>query len=137
MRCIICEKEFIAMRSDARFCSVTCRKRASRSQSSEDICDTPPKVTPVSETVTDNLTPDGQVRQIWDKENKIKNLEGGYLHIGQTQEEYIENIPEVGFLWGGNLCPHPITEIFHSRCLQCMAVIQIVRADKAPLLKGK
>lgn len=81
------------------------------------------------------MTPDGQVRGMWDKEKPIKNLEGGYLHIGQTQEEYIENIPEVGFLWGGKKCPHKIT--YHSRCMECMAFVKIIRADKEPLLKGK
>lgn len=82
----------------------------------------------------EELTPDGQVRGTWDKENPIPNLNGGYLHVGQTQEEYIENIPEVGFLYNGKKCHHD-GGIQGARCMECGDYVITKREEKKPLLK--
>lgn len=132
MKCSVCSGDFVAKRSDAKYCSSTCRSRAMRGISPEEVLNDMEKENEVlrqeiqsEETDPNTMTPDGQIRQVWDKEHPVPNLEGGYLHLGQTQEEYIENIPDRGYLWGGKPCHHPIT--YHSRCMECMAPVAITR----------
>lgn len=150
MNCTVCTKEFEAKRADARFCSSACRNKANRIKEEnagvdlvkenkamlDAIMDSDdevgsPVAQPEKEKKEENLTPDGQVRQVWDKENPIPNLENGYFHIGQTQEEYIDNLPERGYLKNGEKCEHPATESFHSRCLLCNEMIRYVRVGEA------
>jgi hypothetical protein len=152
MRCTICDNEFVAARSDAKFCSGACRKKASRGLSPERVMEemaadnqftrdelerqavSEPTVPMLPDP--DTLTPDGQVRQVWDKNNPIPNLEGGYFHIGQTQAEYLANLPEKGFLKNGKWCSHPETEAFHSRCLLCGEILRYIRVGDS-FQKGK
>jgi hypothetical protein len=83
------------------------------------------------------ITPLGQRRLIWDKNNPIQNLEGGYFHIGQTQEEYIENIPEVGYLFDGTKCKHPLQEQLYSRCLSCNDLVPMIKRVRKPIIEEK
>lgn len=124
-KCIICSNEFQSKRADARFCSATCRSRASRIEPA------PPAEIIKKDHSPEESTPDGQVRQVWDKENPVPNLEGGYFHIGQTQEEYIDNLPEVGFKRDHTPCNHPETEQFWSKCLLCGQVIRYIRTGES------
>lgn len=146
MKCkrIGCENDFEPKRSTAKFCSNTCRVRDSRDGIVGEV-DASPENAIVSlppekikkEITPEQMTPDGQVREVWDKNNPIKNLENGYLHTGQTQEEYIENIPEVGFLHGGVQCEHPAEEQLYSRCMDCGALVPWVKKNKKAILKLK
>ena len=74
-----------------------------------------------------------------EKEKKtLPNLdERGTLRPGQTQEEYIANIPERGYLADGSKCVHPIEEHYFSRCLQCMEVVPMVTRVRKSFLKEK
>lgn len=145
MRCAICDKEFEPKRADAKFCGGACRKKASRGvepeKKSEIVAPRQEEMTMVEMAVgatdqaigesPDIMTPDGQVRQVWDKEHPVPNLENGYFHIGQTQQEYIDNLPERGYLKNGEKCEHPATESFHSRCLLCNEMLRYVRVGEA------
>lgn len=134
--CPQCGKEFEAIRATARFCSTACRVKANREfeKKSESVASQQEEESIVRTTVLpdpDILTPDGQVRQVWDRDNPIPNLEGGYFHIGQTQEEYLANLPEEGMLWGGIPCPHPALSKVYSKCGDCGALIPYVHTGEA------
>jgi len=81
------------------------------------------------------LTPLGERRMVWDKAKKIPNLEGGYFHIGQTQEEYIDNIPEIGYLYDGSRCKHPLQEQMYSRCMCCNELVPMIKRERKPFLE--
>lgn len=123
MKCVICDVEFESKRADARFCSSTCRSKASRLQPVD-------KVYVSSGVIVDALPAP-------EKEKKtLPNIdELGTLREGQTQEEYIANISERGYLVDGSKCTHPVEEHYFSRCLQCMELVPMVTKLRKPLLK--
>ena len=127
MKCAQCGNEFEPKRATAKFCSTVCRVKANR-QEGEPV---PPAETIKKDYSPEELTPDGQVRQRWDRNNPVPNLEGGYFHIGQTKEEYLENLPEVGFKKDHTPCEHPETEQFWSKCLLCGQVLRYVRVGES------
>lgn len=135
MQCVICSVEFEAKRADAKFCSSTCRSKGSRLEFTPSKETTDMEEALVIEPVVENMTPDGQVRKVWDK--KVENLKGGYLHIGQTQEEYIDNIPEVGYLFDGTKCTHPLKEQLYARCLCCNELVPMIRRERKPIIDEK
>jgi hypothetical protein len=108
----------------------------------EELVPAPEKIKKASDFVEkgeinpDMMTPFGEERQVWNKEKRIPNLMGGYLHIGQTQEEYIENIPEPGYLSNGTICGHPKEDNIYSRCIDCGQMIPWVKRTRKALVKG-
>jgi hypothetical protein len=175
--CTVCQNNFEAKRTDAKFCSSTCRSKASRIMTKRDVDELQGNINhPVSnpeeelvpapeilqkeaiqkyanalpsefdgprkktarmiEAENGLMTPHGQMRQQWDPKHPIENLEGGYLHIGQSASEYIENITERGFNYDGTRCEHPVSEQLYSRCLHCGDMIPWVQRHGKPLVKG-
>jgi predicted nucleic acid-binding Zn ribbon protein len=79
---------------------------------------------------TISVTPLGEDRVVWDNEHPQKNLTNGYFHIGQTKEEYIDNIPEEGFLFGGVKCEHKKGDFFGGKCLECGELLHKVNKSE-------
>jgi hypothetical protein len=141
-KCIMCSKEFAAKRADAKFCSGACSVKSSRQKIngilSNAVSDVKMETAIGTFTPsTEEITPYGEVKQVWDNEHPIPNLEGGYFHIGQTQQEYLGNIVERGYLFGGKKCTHEKEElVYMGRCLQCMATPEMIKEERKPLLKA-
>lgn len=126
-KCVICDVEFEAKRADAKFCSSTCRNRGNRLEKTNVM------TTGIGDA--DNVVSPPAP----EKEKKtLPNIdERGTLREGQTQEEYIANIPERGYLPDGSKCTHPIEEHYFSRCLNCMELVPVVTRVRKSLLKDK
>ena len=126
MQCVICSVEFEAKRADAKFCSSTCRNRGNRLE----------KTTPSTGDWPGIPTSSISIPAPEKEKKTLPNIdELGTLREGQTQEEYIANIPERGYLHDGSKCTHPTEEHYFSRCLQCMEIVPMVTRVRKSLLK--
>ncbi len=145
MKCVICDNDFEAKRADAKFCSATCRSKGNRMDKIQ-MKENPMVNAETLEKIKENkamndalMEGDKAVGSPVPAPEKIKkgNIdELGTLRPGQTQEEYITNIPERGYLPDGSKCPHPTKEQFYSRCLDCMELVPMEKKTRSPLLKG-
>lgn len=162
MQCVVCSREFEAQRKTALFCSASCRVKGNRMKVPERVVidsEHPPiaaktfisesgKEIPegfysgdISVKTEENLvtfdTNKGKTLFALapEKEKKTNLDERGTLRPGQTQAEYIANIPERGYLADGSKCTHPIEEHYFSRCLNCMELVPVVTRVRKALLK--
>lgn len=108
MNCTVCHKEFEAKRADAKFCSSTCRSKASRN------------VMPTTNgpEPSPSPAPEKEKKECCDQ---CIRFESGIHWCGskdcgcwETPEEQVRSIEE-----HQRECPHPEEEAYLSRCLRC------------------
>lgn len=131
MKCIVCNTEFEAKRADAKFCSSTCRSKASRNGIVGE-ADTNPENAIVSLPPEISKKEKSHCTQCQTFESGIHWCPNKECGCWQTKEEQEKDIEE-----HQKQCSHPVSEQLYSRCMVCMAMLSYKRIDTKPLLKGK
>ena len=138
MRCITCDNEFEPKRADAKFCSSTCRSKASRIMTKRDVDELRGAINHTVKNPEEELSAAPEKIK---KEHcsECRTFESGVhwcpskgCRCWETKEEQEADIKR-----NQEACSHLGAEKLYSRCGHCFAFIPWVKERKAPLMKLK
>lgn len=143
MRCTTCDNEFEPKRADAKFCSSTCRSKASRIMTKRDVDELRGAINHTVKNPEEELSaaPEKIKKDIVEPRHcaNCVTFESGIhwcpskdCYCFQTSEEQKADIKR-----NQEACSHPVAEKLYSRCGHCFAFIPWVKEHKAPLMKLK